>query len=199
MKRLLCALALSAAAVGADAATITIDPSIQSTTVGSLVNATVRIADLATGTAPSLGGFDLNLSFDSSVLGFTGLSYGSGLDVLGLGSLQFSDTGTAGLLNVGEISFDSSADLDSLQSDAFALFTVTFQALAAGTSGLNLQINSLADAAGLALTASAINGSVGVAPVPLPAAAWLLCSGLAGLAGISRRRPTDVTTNLQGA
>jgi len=198
MNRFLCALALSAAAVSANAATISVDPASQSTTVGSTVSATIRISDLAGGTAPSLGGFDLNLSFDAAVLSFSGLSYGTGLDVLGLGSIQFSDTATAGLLNVGEISLDAESDLDTLQPGAFALFTVTFQAIAAGASGLNLQINSLADAAGLALSATTAGGSVGVAPVPLPAAAWLLFSGLAGLAGISRRRSHD-TQDLEGA
>jgi len=202
MNRLLCALALSVAAASANAATISIDPSSQSTTVGSTVSATVRIADLTTGTAPSLGGYDLNLSFDPAVLSFSGLTYGSGLDVLGLGSIRVSDTGAAGLLNVVEISLDEASDLDALQTDAFGLFTVTFHALAAGTSGLNLQINSLADAAGLGLSAATVNGSIGVAPVPLPAAAWLLFSGLAGLAGISRRRShdgSDLTGDLAGA
>jgi hypothetical protein len=204
MNRLLCALALSVAAASANAATISIDPSSQSTTVGSTVSATVRIADLTTGTAPSLGGYDLNLSFDSAVLSFSGLTYGSGLDVLGLGSIRVSDTGSAalGLLNVVEISLDEESDLNALQTDAFGLFTVTFQALAAGTSGLSLQVNSLADAAGLGLNAATANGSIGVAPVPLPAAAWLLFSGLAGLAGISRRRShgaDNVAGDLAGA
>ena len=186
--RLLSILALSIAATCANAASISIEPASQTTTVGSSLSTTIRISDLSAGSAPSLGAFDLNLAFDSAVLSFSGLSYGSGLDVLGLGSIRFSDTSAPGVLNIGEISLDAEADLNTLQNGAFDLFTVTFQAIGAGTSTLNLQINSLADAAGLDLSASTTNASVSVAPVPLPAAAWLLMSGLVGLMGTARRR-----------
>lgn len=184
--RLLSLVALSVASTCASAS-IYVTPSNQATTTGSSIEAAVWIDALTAGTAPALGAFDLNLAFDPSVLSFSSVSYGAGLDVLGLGSLRFSDLVTPGVLNVGEISFDSEADLNSLQSGAFALFTVTFQAVAAGVSGLSLQINSLSDAAGLALTADTTGASIAVTPVPLPAAAWLLLSGLAGLVGTARR------------
>lgn len=185
--RVLLAFALLGSAFAqAQTATITVTPSSQTTAVGSNVLVSVSIAGLLDGVAPSLGAFDLNLLFDPSILSVSNFSFGTGLDVLGLGSVQFSDVTTPGLLSIGEISLDLPADLNTLQSGAFALFTVTFQAVGTGVSALGLDINALSDAYGEALAATTINGSVSA--VPLPAAVWLLLSGVLGVCGFSRRR-----------
>lgn len=47
---------------------------------------------------------------------------------------------------------------------------------------------STKDFAGAALTSNGLSITVGTAPVPLPAAVWLLGSGLLGLTGIARRK-----------
>jgi hypothetical protein len=119
-----------------------------------------------------------------------GITFGTGLDVLGLGlNFQGFDDTVAGLVNAFDVSLDSIADLNSLQPGAFTLFTVTFNAMSEGASLLGLTANALSSAEGSSLAAAALNGSSVsvVAPVPLPAAAWLLISGLAG-AGVFRRK-----------
>jgi hypothetical protein len=174
----------------ANAFTVSLVPQGPLASAGTSFNVDVVAEGLTGGGAPSLGAWDLNVSFDSSVLAVAGVTFGTGLDVLGLGfNIQGFDDSVAGLLNAYEVSFDSTADLNSLQPGAFTLFTVTFNAMSEGASLLGLTANALGNAEGDALSASALNGSSVsvVAPVPLPAAMWLLISGLAG-AGVFRRK-----------
>ncbi len=136
---------------------------------------------LVDGAAPSLAVYDLFVSYDSSLLSVVNVTFGTGLDIAGFGSDQVTGD-PPGLLEVVEYSFDSIADLNTLQPDAFTLFTVTFSADAVGTSLLGLALNGpQSSAEGTALTVDALNGASvsAVTPVPLPAAAWLLLSGLA--------------------
>lgn len=190
LTRTLAALTLlgAAAAVPAQAATVSITPATPEANLGGSVLVTVDIADLGIGGAPKVGVFDFDFSYDAGVLSFSDVSFGAGLDVLSLGSIQLWDDVTPGLLNVFELSFDMPEDLYTLQPDAFTLFTLSFDAIGAGVSNLGLTINALGDEFGEALAADVFGSSVTVAPVPLPAAGWLLLSGIAALAGFGRRR-----------
>lgn len=188
VRRLCLAALLSVAAIPGHAAVVTVNPAATSTVVGQSLLVAVDISDLVDGGAPSLGAFDIDVSFDPAVLSFTQITFGTGLDVLGLGGNLQQGTEGSGIVNAFELSLDSIDDLNTLQPGAFALFTLTFQALSAGTSNLSLTLNSLADADGIEIAATTVGSSIEVAPVPLPAAGWMLLSGLLSLAGITARR-----------
>ena len=176
----------------ADALTVSVVPQASTVNVGDTVSVDV-VADLQGDSSLSLGSYDLELSFGSTVLSLADVVFGTGLSVTGLPSFprEFFDLGGE-TVAAFEVSTETAADLNNLQPNAFTLFTVTFNALQAGTSALSLSVNSLGNAAGTAtLDAQVLNSSLtvtGAPAVPLPAGAWLLMSGLAGLASFVRRR-----------
>lgn len=184
----LTALICLAAAVPVHATIVSIAPSTTSALVGQSLLVEVNVANLVDGAAPSLSGFDITLNFDPGVLGFAGITFGSGLDVLGSGdNLQESIVG-ANSVNAFELSLDTVDDLNNLQLGAFTLFTVAFDAIAEGTSELSLTLNSLADAAAIEIDAQTLGASINVAPVPLPAAVWLFLGGIGLVGTLARRR-----------
>lgn len=166
-------------------ASILVTPATQNTTSGAQFVVDLQISGLGNGTAPSVGTFDLDLGFDPLLLSFVDATYGTGLDVLGLGSLQFTTPGT-GTVNLFELSFDSASDLNTLQPASFMLATLTFEALADGTSPLTINLNALGDADGASLAATLTNGSVTIgAPssaIPEPSTFTLAALALGGLA-----------------
>jgi hypothetical protein len=186
----LCALAVLAGSLCVHAATITIVPTSQNIAVGNQFVVGLQISGVGAGSAPSVGTFDLDLGFDPLLLSFVGATYGTGLDVLGLGSIQSTTPGGSSV-NLFELSLDSAADLNTLQPASFILATLTFDALANGTSPLTISPNALGDADGNSLAATLVNGSVTVGPVPTgvpePSTFALLACGFGGLAFMRRR------------
>ena len=136
----------------------------------------IVISGLADNTAPSLATFDVDVSFDTAVLDFSGAAFGSQLDLFGLGDVN-SLTAGVGTVNLFELSLESATDLDNLQTDTFVLATLSFSVLSGGTSPLGIAVNALGDSLGDALSADIITGSItGVSAVPEPAtwALWVL-------------------------
>lgn len=150
------------------------------------------ISGLRDFSAPSLATFDVDVLFDSTILGFSSVTFGDPLlgdqlDLSGFGSLSSHTLGD-GTLNLFELSLDDAAVLDALQAGSFTLASITFNALAAGRSPLDLFVDALGDSNADPLTADITNGSVTVAaPVPEPSTLLLLASGLAGLVGFRRK------------
>lgn len=163
----------------------------QITQTGNSVNVDIGISGLASGAAPSLSGYDINLSFDPGYLSFAGAVFGdvvlgNQLDLADLGSTTIAELAGIGIVNLFELSGDAAEDLNTQQAAHFNLATVTFDVLNAGSSLLQLDINALADADGNAL--SAITLSVPVTTVPLPSAFLLMATALGGLVFAGKRR-----------
>ena len=165
-------------AAGSQAITIGFSPVSQDVALGDQAFVDLAISGLGDGAAPSLGVFDLDVSFDPLVLNLSSVSFGDQLDILGLGSWKEAITGV-GMVNLFELSFDSPDDLDSLQADSFVLASLTFDTLALGESPLTLSIKALGDSWGDPLIADVQSGSVSV--VPEPSTILLVGSGLVGL------------------
>lgn len=163
------------------------DPLIQTVDVGTPVDVDLTISGLGDFSAPSLGGFDLDVTFDNSILGFSSVVFGALLGGPGE-AVTIVDTSTAGVVNLFEVSLLFDFELDALQPAAFTLATLTFDTLAVGTSVLGISINSLilidAGDPPLELPAQVQGGSI--TAVPEPTTLVLLSLGLIALVGLRR-------------
>ena len=167
------------------AAQITVTPSVAELQIAEELRIDLDISQLGDGVSPSISIFDIGLSFDPSVFSFTGVTFSDQLDLFGLGSTQIVDDGLLGSVNLFELSFDFSSDLDLLQLSSFTLASLNFDAISVGNSGFTASVNSLGDSLGDALTADITNASVRVTPsaasVPAPSSLALFVFGLAAL------------------
>lgn len=184
------AVVLISALTSAQAAVLSLDPPGQSVLPGATVQIALTVSGLGTGTAPSLGVFDLDLSYDAAVLQFDSVSFGDPtlgdqLDLMGFGSVTAVDSAVAGVVNHLELSLDSAGDLDFLQAEAFTLSVFTFTALAPGFSALEVVVHAFGDSLGDPLPASVSGGSVTVVPEP-SAASLALALGAIAWAGVRR-------------
>ena len=86
----------------------------------------------------------------------------------------------SGKVNLFELSFNTPAELDSLQAGDFTLGTLIFDVVGAGTSILGITVNSLGDADGNPLTVTLENGTVTSQPgtlISTPGSLFLMLSG----------------------
>ena len=182
MKRALVGFLLLVPLYG-NAIVIGFDPATQTVDVGDPVSVDVVASDLGNLMAPSLGAYDVTVTFDSSILSPLTGAVGTGLGAVGSTGVN---VGT-GFITIAQVSIESAAFLDGNQPDSFILFTLTFEALMAGTSALTATANALADALGEPLTATTESGSITVRSVPEPTPLALFGAGLIGLAWRRRR------------
>jgi len=175
---------------------VSIVPDTQTIGLGSPIEVAIRIAGLGNGTA--LGAYDLNVSFDTALLSFQSAQFGDPtlgdqLDLANLGlssPLALPGTGTVNLI---ETSLDPTNLLTSQQAPDFILATLFFSSLGLGNTPVTLTLNSLADADGLALSATPQFGDVNVAAVPLPLSFLLMLSGL-GVFPLAQKWPKIART-----
>jgi hypothetical protein len=194
LKKMITAAALTFAALGAQAATLTV--SAPTVTTGSSVAVNVMVSDVT-----DLSVFQFSLAYDASLLSFASFAGGSFL-----GAPAVTDYGIADI---------TSGFLDLVYGFTYAqtgvngsggLITLNFNTLGAGTSFLDfsnvLFLNSDADGLG-DIDITAVNGSLAILPVVIdppggdvPEPASLLLLGAGAAAFLARRRSSATALKL---
>jgi hypothetical protein len=154
-------------------------PATQNAGVGESVSVDLVVSGLAAGSAPSVGAFDLDVTFDPLVLAASSVTFGSFLGDEAQAQVLTSSALASGLVDLAAVSFLLPDELDALQPASFALATLFFSTLAAGTSPLTLSQVFVDDALGARLAVDTVGGSVSVSrAVPGPATLGLVGVGL---------------------
>ena len=141
-------------------------PTSQTVTLGQSAQVAIQMSELGVGNSPSLGSFDFNVNFDSSILSFKTVSFGDPIlgDQLDLEGFIPPDSGftniSDSIVNIFEVSFDSPDILNQSQADSFILGILTLDSQKSGTSFLSLSNVILGDANGSPLNANLSDGSI---------------------------------------
>jgi hypothetical protein len=132
----------------------------------------------------NLAGFSLNVNYDDSLLAFDSYTL---TDELGSFDNFDAEDWSLGDDGFGTVALDVVSFLVDLggQSDAFKLATVNFTGDEGAMAGISLSGILLGDDLGAPIPFT-VNGT-DINAVPVPAAVWLLGSGLVGIVGLRRR------------
>lgn len=173
------------------AVVLSLEPAVFTANPGDSVTLDLTVSGLGNGAAPSLGGFEVNVTYDSTSLSFTRYTLGSSLGDVNLFEALDSTTTAAGLIDLTEVSLLLPADLDALQADSFVLATLDFTVMAGLAPGQSTAVQispvSLVDGSSSSnpLSVSAGNGatlsrqaSPPIGGVPEPATLALVLAGL---------------------
>jgi len=180
----------------AEASVISVVPASQNANVGDVVNASIVLSGLTA--AETVGSFAFLLSFNEAVLNETSYSIGVGI---GAAPDDFTTFGPNSPLDFWVLAnlAESEIALKAAQGAAFTLATVSFNAVAAGISALDLSsvlITNYDASAEIAVT-SVVDGQVCVGPncstlppptAPEPVSLLLFGVGGAALAASRLRR-----------
>src|SRR5262245_24056458 len=130
--------------------TLSLLPSLQTVVLGQPVTEEVIMSGF-TSHPPSVGAFDLSVSFDETILSPSAITFGLFLGDPASEAL----TGVSmspGLIEFAEVSLLQSHTLDNLQPASFSLATLEFATLTVGTSPLTFSQTTVDDAFGEKLT-----------------------------------------------
>lgn len=180
-------LGMGLAAAPAGAVSISLAPAAVAPLPGDSFAIELTVAGLGDGSAPSLGAFDVTLSFDPAAVAFTSVVFDDRLGAIP--AQAFADFAAgAGTLALASFSLLSPAALDALQPGAFRLATIVFEAVGAAPSTIGVASALLGDGLGQALPLDAPPTGVSVQPIPEPVAALVFGLGVAAVARVTRRR-----------
>ena len=189
---MLCAFGLCVACPGvakAQGVTLTLTPVISGTIggIGSTTDYNLNISGLHTNPdiagSPALGGYNVVLDFNPTIVSFTSVLYGSAVN-----DFAYTDSSVSGQLTLSNQSFSSAATLEGSQAASFTVATVTFQGTALGSSAITIDpTTSLSDENGSSLAVVVANNS-SVQVVPEPSVFGFASLGLLAVLMFQRRR-----------
>lgn len=169
----------------AKAVSLSFQLSSSSATVGDTVTLSAVIGGLGDLTSPSLGAFDFNLNFDSTLVELTAspITFTTLLGDEGVGESLTGSTLSTGSVNLFALSFLTASGLAALQPSSFTLATLSFRALATGVNPFTFSSVVLGDGVGDPLSAtlgsSALTiNSITPPPTGVPEPASVLLFGI---------------------
>lgn len=129
---------------------------------------------------PSVGAFDLDVTYDASMLSPGDVVFGPFLGDASLSETLTDITFSPGLVDFAAVSLLPSTDLDALQPDSFRLATLQFTATGYGASLLTFTQTIVDDAFGAKIENTTNIGRI--TSIPEPSGWVLLAIGLAAIA-----------------